>query len=447
MFRFIKNKNFTYTQISTASFLIIILLGAALLSLPISSKTREWTPFIDSLFTSASATCVTGLVIYDTFSHFSYFGQTIIICLIQVGGLGFMIIATLFSFLLRRKIGLKERGLLQECVSTISIGGIVRLTRHILLGTVLFESIGAVLLSIRFCRDMGFIKGVLNGIFHSVSAFCNAGFDLMGKFESGSSLTHYSSDVIVNMVIMILIIIGGIGFFVWEDILTNKFKFNKYRLHTKIVLIVTFCLLSLGAVLFYILEKDRVFSNMNGTDKILASLFQSISPRTAGFNTVNIADLSDGSILLTIILMFIGGSPGSTAGGIKTTAFFIVLLSVFSSIRNKQDLNIFDRRLEDSAVRQAYNIITIYVICATLGTLILCGLQPFGLKEVLFEVISALSTVGLTTGITSKLCTFSKIIITLLMFIGRVGGLSVALAFSRKKEYLPIRKPVEKISI
>ena len=443
----LKKPNFTYSQISAISFMSIILIGALLLTLPISSRSGEATPFIDALFTSASATCVTGLVVYDTYTHFSLFGQIVILSLIQIGGLGFMIIATLFSLMLKRKIGLKERGMLQECVSTIHIGGIVRLTKHILFGTVIFEAIGAIILALRFYPDMGLKQGLYNGVFHSISAFCNAGFDLMGRFEPSSSLTLYSGDIVVNIVIMSLIVVGGVGFLVWEDIFTNKLKFCKYRLHTKIVLVVTATLIIVPAIIFYSIERTNSFAGMGTTESWLASFFQSITPRTAGFNTVNIAELSEGSILLTIILMVIGGSPGSTAGGVKTTSFAVIILSLIASIRHTEDINVFNRRLERDVIKKAYDVITIYFMCCALAVLLICALQPFGLKEVFFEVVSALSTVGMSTGITPDLNSLSKFIITLLMFFGRVGSLSVALVFSEKKEYIPIRKPVEKISI
>lgn len=443
----LKKPNFTYSQISAISFMSIILVGALLLTLPISSISGEATPFIDALFTSASATCVTGLVVYDTYTHFSLFGQIVILSLIQIGGLGFMIIATLFSLMLKRKIGLKERGMLQESVSTIHIGGIVRLTKHILFGTVIFEAIGAIILALRFYPDMGLKQGLYNGVFHSISAFCNAGFDLMGRFEPSSSLTLYSGDIVVNLVIMSLIVVGGVGFLVWEDIFTNKLKFCKYRLHTKIVLVVTATLIIVPAIIFYSIERTNSFAGMGTTESWLASFFQSITPRTAGFNTVNIAELSEGSILLTIILMVIGGSPGSTAGGVKTTSFAVIILSLIASIRHTEDINVFNRRLERDVIKKAYDVITIYFMCCALAVLLICALQPFGLKEVFFEVVSALSTVGMSTGITPDLNSLSKFIITLLMFFGRVGSLSVALVFSEKKEYIPIRKPVEKISI
>lgn len=438
---------FNYAQISAIAFIFIILIGAILLWLPISSRNREFTPFINALFTSSSAACVTGLVVYDTFDHFSLFGQAVILSLIQIGGLGFMIVATLFSLMLKKKIGLRQRGLLQESVSTLNIGGVVKLAKHIIIGTVYVELIGAAILAVKFYPEMGILRAIYNGIFHSVSAFCNAGFDLMGYFRESSSLIRYRSDITVNLVIMSLIIIGGIGFFVWEDILENKFDFSKYKLHTKIVILATSVLLIVSTILFYIIEKDNTMKNMNGTGKILASMFQAVTPRTAGFNTLDISKLRESSILLTIILMFIGGSPGSTAGGIKTTTFITILLSFRASMNHSEDLNIFNRRLEPEIVTRAYSVITTYVFGASMAIMTICSIQNLALTDVTFEVISALSTVGMSTGITQELNNFSRLIIVILMFCGRVGSLSVALAFAEKKVYIPIRKPIEKISI
>lgn len=436
-----------YTQLSAITFIFIIFIGAVLLCMPISSKQGVFTHFIDALFTSASATCVTGLVVYDTFSHYSLFGQIVILSLIQTGGLGFMIIATLFSLMLRKKIGLRQRGLLKESVNTTNIGGVVKLAKHIIIGTVFIELIGATVLAIRFYPEMGFARSIYNGIFHSVSAFCNAGFDLMGYFASGSSLTRYSGDLTVNLVIILLIIIGGLGFFVLDDIIKKRFKFSQYKLHTKIVILATTVLLVVPTILFYIIEKDNTMKNMTGVEQIIASLFQAVTPRTAGFNTIDISSLKQGSILLTIILMFIGGSPGSTAGGIKTTTLIVIILSFKASMNHSEDLNIFNRRLEPEIVRRAYSVITTYVFGAIFAIMIICLVQDLSLTDVTFEVVSALSTVGMSTGITQQLNDFSKLVIVIIMFCGRVGSLSVALAFIEKKTCVPIRKPIEKISI
>lgn len=442
------NFNLTYSKLSAIGFLIIILLGAVLLSLPISSRNGEFTPFIDALFTATSATCVTGLVVYDTYTYFSVFGQSIILLLIQIGGLGFMMIATMFMLVLRRKIGIKERGLIKESINTINIGGVVRLAKHILIGTFLFQGIGAIILSIKFSNEIGSLPGIFNGIFHSISAFCNAGFDLMGRYGQFTSLTRYSNDAVVNITILILIVLGGIGFVVWEDIYKNNINYKRYKLHSKIVLITTLCLIIFSALLFYILEKENLLFNKNIKESVLISLFHAITPRTAGFNTVDISSLSEGSKLLTMILMVIGGSPGSTAGGIKTTTFVVAILTVVSSVKKTNDINTFQRRLEENILKQAHSIITIYILASIFAMLCISKLQPeFNIIDIAFEVLSAIGTVGLSTGITSKLIVESKFIIILLMYCGRVGSLSVLLAVTGNRNSVLIRNPVEKIIV
>lgn len=443
----IRNIKLTYTQIIAFGTLAIMLLGGVLLSLPISSRSGDSTPLINAFFTAASATSVTGLVIYDTYSHWSSFGQVIILFLIQIGGLGFMTVVTLFSMFLRRRIGLRERRLLMESANTLKIGGIVLLIKKILIGTFIFESIGAILLFIRFYPDMGLKSGLFNAIFHSVSAFCNAGFDIMGKYGEFTSLTRYSKDIVVNITVMTLIIIGSIGFVVWDDIGKNRLNFKKYLLHTKIVLTTTAILIFVSAILFYIFEVNRTMVNMTISEKILASFFQSITPRTAGFNTINMTRLSESSSLLTIILMFIGGSPGSTAGGIKTTTFVVLIIGAISSAKHKQDLSIFKRRLENNALKRASSITFIYMFSTLLSICIICGIQDFTMKEVLFEVYSAAGTVGLSMGITPYLNSISKLIIIVLMYGGKVGSLSLALVLAEKKEVIPISRPIEKIII
>lgn len=440
--------NLSYTKLSAIGFVILIFTGAILLSLPISSRSGIGTPFIDALFTATSATCVTGLIVYDTYSHFSVFGQSIILLLIQIGGLGFMMIGTMFMLVLRRKIGIRERGLLKDSVSTDYIGGVVRLAKHILVGTFIIEGIGALILSIKFSYEMELLPAIFNGIFHSVSAFCNAGFDLMGRYGRFTSLTRYSGDLVVNTVIMSLIIIGGIGFVVWEDIYNNKLNMEKYKLHSKIVLITTILLIITSALGFYILEKRNLMLDLSIKEIILTSLFQAVTPRTAGFNTIDTASLSEGSKLLTMILMIIGGSPGSTAGGIKTTTFVVAILTVISSVKRTNYLNIYNRRLEENILSRAYSIITIYLIGATFAMLIISFSQPeLILGDIVFEVFSAIGTVGMSTGITSRFNTISKIIIILSMYCGRVGSLSVLLAVTESKSNVILKKPVEKIII
>ena len=321
-------KRLSGMQLIAGGFFLIIFIGTLLLLLPFASRPGEHTSFLAALFTSASATCVTGLVVVDTFTHWTLFGQTVILCLIQIGGLGFITIGITVSILLRRKIGLKERGLIQESFNIIELRGMVRLTKRVILGTLFFELTGAVILSLCFIPKMGIFQGVYYGIFHSVSGFCNAGFDLMGRYASFSSLTGYSSHPIVLLTIMALITIGGIGFFVWNDLYEHKFHFRKYALHTKIVISFSFLLIFGGALLFYLLERNNLFAGMNITDTVLNALFCSVTPRTAGFNTVDVGSMTDGGKLLTVVLMFIGGAPGSTAGGVKVTTIVVLFIYI-----------------------------------------------------------------------------------------------------------------------
>ncbi|MGD9568272.1 MAG: TrkH family potassium uptake protein [Sedimentibacter sp.] len=443
----IKNIKMNYTEIIVFGTLLIIILGGLILSLPISSKNGTSTPFIDSLFTAASAFCVTGLIIYDTYTHWSTFGQIVILILVQVGGLGFMTVITLFSIFLRRKIGLKERRLLMESANTLKIGGIVLLVKKILIRTFIFESIGAILLTLRFYPAMGLKEGLYNGIFHSISAFCNAGFDLMGKYGQFSSLTTYVDDIVVNATIMLLIVIGGIGFVVWDDIAQNYFQFKKYQLHTKIVLVTTAFLIIGGALIFFVTESNYSMINISLKEKILASLFQAVTPRTAGFNTIELSQLSEGGSLLTMLLMIIGGSPGSTAGGIKTTTFITLMIAAVSSVRQSSDITIFKRRLETDSLKKASAITVIYISVAFAAIMLISAVQNFSLKEIMFEVFSAIGTVGLSLGITPSLNAFSKVIITILMYCGKVGVLSMAAVLAEKKEPSPLSRPYEKIII
>lgn len=444
----VKLNSLSYPQMIALGYFLVIMAGTLLLMLPVANYNNTSPGFINALFTATSATCVTGLVIFDTYTQWTIFGELVILTLIQIGGLGFMTIITLFSFFLKRKIGLKERGLLKESVSTMYIGGVVRLTRKILLGTLLFEGAGAILLSIRFVPKMGWAEGIYNGIFHSVSAFCNAGFDIMGKYGEYSSLTTFSGDAVVNLTIMALIIIGGIGFLVWDDLSKSKFHFRRYQLHTKIVLSTTVILIAVGALCFYVSEKDNLLSEMPMSEKILASLFASVTPRTAGFNTVDMAKISPAAKLLTMVLMFIGGSPGSTAGGIKTTTLAVVMISLWSSLRNMKSENVFGRRLEENALKKASAVITVNLVLVLSAAFLISATNVnFYLSDVLFEVLSAIGTVGLTIGITSKLNSFAHIILALLMYSGRVGSLSFALVFTEHKIPSTIQNPTEKINI
>ncbi len=433
-------------QIVAIGFFCVSLLGTMLLMLPISSVEGN-TTLLQAMFTSVSASCVTGLVVVDSSMHWSFFGQLVIMCLIQIGGLGFMTIGVRFMLLVRRKISLREREVMVESINAYQLGGIVKLAREIVAWTILVEVIGAALLSIRFIPEFGFKKGLFYSVFHSVSAFCNAGFDLMGVKEPFCSLVPYADDILVNFTIMVLIIIGGIGFFIWEDIYNHRLHWKRYYLHTKVVLAATGILIFGGALLFFILERSATGAGMPIKDRMLAALFQSVTCRTAGFNTIDTAAMSEGSKLLSILLMFIGGSPGSTAGGIKTTTCAVLVLYMISGAKREGRATVFGRSLTADALGRAVSIFTINIGVALVGTLVICALQPFSGIDVLFEVFSAMGTVGLSTGITRQLTAASACVITLLMFLGRVGSVSLAAALLEKKAKPPVTLPTEKIII
>lgn len=424
----------------------IILLGALLLVLPISSRARCWTSFADALFTSTSATCVTGLIVQDTYTYWSLFGQIVILILIQVGGIGFMTLAISALMLTKQKIGLRNRYTLQESVNAPQVGGIVRMTRFILLGTGLIEGSGAVLLAFRFCPQFGFLKGLYFAVFHAISAFCNAGFDLMGGTAPFSSLTGFVADPLVNIVIIALIVLGGLGFFVWSDIITAKFRFRKFKLHTKVVLITTLALIIIPFILILFFEYQNPIFGEKTSAYIFGSLFQTVTTRTAGFNTADIASLSDATIVLMLLLMLIGGSPSSTAGGLKTTTFAMLAASIFSVFRQRKNIECFKRRIGDDTLLKIIAITAMYVILFFTCGMLLCAFDGVGLKEALFETASAIGTVGITLGITGGLGTASHIILILLMFFGRVGGLTLLLAF-HDHGGTPSKYPVEKITI
>lgn len=440
-------KKLTYTQMIVLGYFLIIFVGTCLLMLPAASKDGQVTPVIDALFTATSASCVTGLIIADTFQKWTMFGQIIIISLIQIGGLGFMTIGVFFAVILRRKIGLWMRGTLQESVNIMHIGGIVRLAKKIICGTLIFEGVGAVILAIRFHEEFGWARGIYYGIFHAISAFCNAGFDLMGEKSPYASLMDYSGDITVNLVVMSLIVIGGIGFFVWNDISIHKWHISKYSLHTKIVLTVTAVLIFGGAAFLYLFERNNTLVGRGMTEQILCSLFGSVTARTAGFNTVETGALTDSSKILTTILMFVGGSPGSTAGGIKTTTFAVLLIYVRANLKNNLHCSVFNRRLDENSIRKAST-----VLCTNLGLVIIAVLaivtiQQLPVVDVVLEVTSAMGTVGMSTGLTRELTDVSKLILIFLMYCGRVGGLTFALSLRGHKTELPVKEPVEYITI
>ncbi|KJR49271.1 Potassium uptake protein, integral membrane component, KtrB [Desulfosporosinus sp. I2] len=438
-------KIMTPSRVLVFGFAGFILFGALLLTLPQATQDGLGLPFLNAAFTATSAVCVTGLVVVDTASTFTLFGQWVILFLIQVGGLGFMTFATLFAMLLGRKITLKERLLLQEALNQVSVEGIVRLTKSILKISFAIEAMGALILTLRWYSDFGWSKALYYGVFHSISAFNNAGFDLFGNF---SSLTAFVGDPIVNITIMLLIICGGLGFIVLADLLGPR---KRFRLHTKIVLQVSVALILLGAVFILIMEftNPKTLAPLPFGTKVLAAFFQSVSPRTAGFNTINLAGMRDTTLLSMIVLMFIGASPGGTGGGIKTTTFISIVLSVLSTYRSDPHVVLEGRTLPKDVIQKAWAITTSAAILIFLILSILSYTENSDLLTVLFEVTSAFGTVGLSLGITPTLSSVGKMAIILTMFIGRVGPLTLAFVLSQKKakQVAHVKYPDERILI
>ena len=435
-------------RIILLGFLVIITVGGILLSLPISSANGEFTNFLDSLFTSTSATCVTGLIRFDTYTHWSWFGKALILCLIQIGGLGFMTMAISVIALTKKHIGINTRVVMQSSISAPQVGGIVKLTKKIFTGTAIIEGSGVVLLSFYFVPKMGIVKGIIYSIFHSVSAFCNAGFDLMGYQSQFTSLTNEADDWYFCVIIMLLIIIGGLGFIVWFDLIETRFNFKKLKLQSKIVLITSGLLIVIGAVGIFIFEtKGILFKDMPMNEKILASLFQSVTARTAGFNSVDLAGLTDSSKCMMIILMFIGGSTGSTAGGLKVTTFAVLILVVFSTVRNRKYLEIFKRRIEDGLGRTAACLFTIYMLISIISSIIICHIENISMMDAVFECVSAIATVGLTLGVTPSLCKISEVIVMILMMLGRIGSVTVLMALFADNNKVSPKYAQEKIQI
>ena len=438
----IRKKHISSFHVIIYGFLGAILTGTLLLMLPFSSKCRAITPFYDALFTATSAVCVTGLVVHDTATYWSMFGQFVIMLMIQIGGLGIVTIAVATAMISGKKIGLMQRSTMQESISAPKVGGIVRLTSFILKTTFGIEIFGALCMLPMYLKDFG-IRGIWISLFHSVSAFCNAGFDLMGTREKFSSLVSYSDNLLINIVIMLLIITGGIGFLVWDDIKTNKFHWHKYRMQSKVVLTTTVFLITLPAIYFYFCE----FGLLSYKDRILSSLFQAVTPRTAGFNTVHTASLSSGGMFTTIVLMFIGGSPGSTAGGIKTTTVFVIFLYIRSYLLRQKDCIAFKHRMDTEAVKKASIVVFINLLLAVSGSMIIFLAQNLPMPDVLFEVFSACGTVGMSTGVTRQLNDISRIVIIILMFCGRMGSLTFAMSFTERRKTEEIRYPEEQIIV
>ena len=438
-----KKKHLTSFQLIILGFAGVILLGTVLLMLPVSSSEQVLTPFHEALFTATSAVCVTGLVVKDTGSYWSLAGQTIILVLIQIGGLGVVTVAASVSLLSGKKISLMQRSTMQDAMSAPKVGGIVRLTRFILKGTFLIEAAGALLLLPVFLSDYG-LKGIWLSVFHSVSAFCNAGFDILGTaVHAFPSLTGYSGNALINMVIMLLIIIGGIGFLTWDDIYTNKLNFKRYRMQSKIILMTTICLILLPAVFFSTCD----LKNLPMGKRLLAAVFQSVTTRTAGFNTINISEMSEASKAVMILLMLIGGSPGSTAGGMKTTTLTVLILNAIATFRSQENAGAFGRRLEYHVIKNAATIAMLYFTLFFCGGIAISVYEGLPLLDCLYEAASAVGTVGLTLGVTPGLHIFSQVVLIMLMYLGRVGGLTLIYAVFSRRNKENARLPLEKITV
>lgn len=414
-------------------FAAIILIGAALLCLPVASRNGESVGFIDALFTATSATCVTGLIVVDTFNHWTLFGQLVIISLIQTGGLGFMTIATLFSLVTKRAINYNERLFIQESLNVDTASGIIRMTKHIIIGTFIIELAGALMYSFVFIPEFGLGMGIYKSVFTAISAFCNAGFDLMGNYGDFSNMMPFADNVHINITTMALILIGGIGFVVWEEILKHK-RHQRFSLHTKIVLIMTVILFVTGTVMFLSFEyhNPETIGGLTFGNKLLKSMFQSVTLRTAGFNTVDINSLTETSKFFSVILMFIGACPGSTGGGIKVTTVFVLGAVLHNVINGRNDIVAFKRTISYNTVMRSIAILFIGLIVVTVGSIILSFNQDAPFIDVLFETVSAFGTVGITTGLTEKLNVISKLTLIVIMYFGRVGVLTVAFIFARK---------------
>ena len=438
-----KKKHMTSFQLIIMGFAGVILLGTVLLMLPFSSAEKVITPFHEALFTATSAVCVTGLVVKDTGSYWSLAGQTIILALIQIGGLGVVTVAASVSLLSGKKISLMQRSTMQNAISAPKVGGIVRLTRFILRGTFLIEAAGTVLLLPVFMGDYG-KKGIWMSVFHSISAFCNAGFDILGTDSSMfPSLTRYSGNILINLVIMLLIITGGIGFLTWDDIYTNKLNFKRYRMQSKIILMTTACLILFPTVFFYICDLTKLPMEK----RLLAAAFQSVTTRTAGFNTINISEMSEASKAVMILLMLIGGSPGSTAGGMKTTTFSVLILNAIATFRSQENAGAFGRRLEYHVIKNAATIAMLYFALFFGGGIAISVYEGFPLLDCLYEAASAVGTVGLTLGITPELHVFSQVVLIILMYLGRVGGLTLIYAVFSGRNKGNAKLPLEKITV
>lgn len=440
-------KKLSRVQIIAFGFFGVILIGSLLLMLPFSTRSGQTTSYVDALFTATSATCVTGLTPFDTYTHWTLFGQLVILFMIQLGGIGFMTVITMATLFMRHKIGLQNRMLVMESAGTITLSGIGQLVRRIIAGTAIIETTGAAILATQFVPEFGWLRGLYYSFFHAISAFCNAGFDLMGCIEPGSSMINFNGNAVVMVTLVFLILIGGIGFFVWDDILVCKAKFKNYKIHTKLVLVLTAILTVIPFVMFFLFEYDHAFKEMDFFDRILNSLFQTVTPRTAGFSGIDMTTLSEPGGMLTIVLMFIGGNPGSTAGGVKTTTIAVILLSTVAYLQEDNNVTVFKKRIEDKMVRRACAIAFIYFMMIFAASLVISWIEPLNLREVLFEVVSAVATVGLSMNVTATLSAASKVIVIVLMYAGRIGALTFIMLLSKRNKTAILKRPTGKIMI
>lgn len=442
MWAVLYKRKLSSSQIILFGFAVVILIGTLLLMLPFATNSGQSTSFWDALFTSTSAVCVTGLIVQDTATYWSWFGQSVILLLIQVGGMGVVTVAAAITMASGKKISLMQRSTMQDAVSAHQVGGIVRFTGFILKGIFLFESLGALVLMTVFIPEYG-MKGIWLAVFHSISAFCNAGFDLMGTKSPYSSLTSYAAHPVVNITVMLLIVIGGIGFLTWQDIRQNGIHIRRYRMQSKVIIATTGILLIVPAIYFFFFE----FSAEPIGRRIFLSLFQSVTPRTAGFNTADLTALSETGQTLTIGLMLIGGSPGSTAGGMKTTTAAVLAASAVAVFRRRENGRFFGRRVADDTVKNALAVFLMYISLFLLGGMVISRVEGLPILTCLFETASAIGTVGLTLGITPSLHLVSRLILISLMFLGRIGGLTLIFATLSANKNTLSRLPLEKITV
>ena len=443
MWAVLHKRKLSSSQIILFGFAFVILIGALLLMLPISSKTGSATPFLDCLFTSTSAVCVTGLIVYDTATHWTVFGQTVIIILIQIGGMGVVTVAAAITMASGKKISLMQRSTMQDAVSAHHVGGIVKFTGFILKGIFFMELVGAVVMAPVFISDYGLIKGIWMAVFHSISAFCNAGFDILGEGAPFSSLTSYAANPVINIAITGLIVIGGLGFLTWQDVRQNGYHIQRYRMQSKVILAATGALLLIPALYFFFFE----FADLPFAERFWGSWFQSVTPRTAGFNTLDLTQMSETGQTVMSLLMLIGGSPGSTAGGMKTTTFAVLIACAVAVFRKRENGRFFGRRIADDTVKNAITVFLLYITLFFAGGMIISKVESLPLVTCLFESASAVGTVGLTLGITPGLGLVSKVILIAQMFIGRVGGLTLIFATLPATKNTLSKLPLEKITV